>query len=76
MGCRRATRGSRASATRTWSRGGSGLTDTFALAMRVGAFAHSIAWVRQRDHLPESEVPDFDRWFPLVLRRAAAQTLA
>jgi Phosphotransferase enzyme family len=54
---------------------GPGLIDTFDLAMRVGAFAHSIAWVRQRDHLPESEVPDFDRWFPLVLRLAVARTL-
>jgi hypothetical protein len=54
---------------------GTDLTDTFDLAMRVGAFAHSIAWVRQRDHLPESEVPGFDRWFPLVLRRAVARTL-
>jgi hypothetical protein len=54
---------------------GTGLTDTFDLAMRVGAFAHSIAWVRQRDHLPESEVPEFDRWFPIVLRRAVARTL-
>jgi hypothetical protein len=55
---------------------GTGLVDTFDLALRVGSFAHSIAWVRQRDHLPESEVPDFDRWFPLVLRRAVARTQA
>ena len=43
--------------------------------MRVGAFAHSIAWVRQRDHLPEEARPDFDEWYPTVLRRAIAQTL-
>jgi len=54
---------------------GSGLVDTFDLALRVGAFAHSIAWLRQRNHLPESEVADFDRWFPEVLRRAVARTV-
>ena len=54
---------------------GSGLADTFALAMRVGAFAHAFAWTRQRDHLPEEARPDFDRWFPNILRRAIAQTI-
>jgi hypothetical protein len=53
---------------------GDGLVETFDLAIRVGTFAHSIAWLRQRDHLPPEEVPDFDEFFPLVLRRAAAQT--
>jgi hypothetical protein len=55
--------------------GGTGLIPTFDLALRVGAFAHSIAWMRQRDHLPEPEAAGFDRWFPLVLRRAVARTL-
>jgi hypothetical protein len=54
---------------------GRGLVDAFALAIRVGAFAHTFAWTRQRDHLPEEERPEFDRWFPIVLRRAVAQTL-
>jgi aminoglycoside phosphotransferase (APT) family kinase protein len=54
---------------------GTGLVDTFELALRVGAFAHAIAWMRQRDHLPESKVADFDKWFPLVLRRAVARTV-
>jgi hypothetical protein len=54
---------------------GDGLTDTFALAMRVGAFAHAIAWERQRGHLPEKKRLEFDGWYPLVLRRAVAQTL-
>jgi hypothetical protein len=54
---------------------GPGFTETFDLALRVGAFAHSIAWMRQRDNLPKSEVADFDRWFPVVLRRAVAATL-
>jgi hypothetical protein len=54
---------------------GKELTDTFDLGLRIGAFAHAIAWMRQRDHLPESKVADFDRWFPLVLRRAVARTV-
>jgi hypothetical protein len=54
---------------------GRGLEDMFALAMRVGAFAHVIAWLRQRDHLPPKERPDFDEAFRIVLRRAVAQTL-
>jgi hypothetical protein len=52
---------------------GSGLEDVFALAMRVGAFAHAIAWLRQRDHLPEEERAEFDITFPIILRRAIAQ---
>jgi hypothetical protein len=55
---------------------GRGLVDTFALAMRVGTFAHTFAWARQRDHLPEHARPEFDKWFPIVLRRAVARTLA
>jgi hypothetical protein len=46
--------------------------ETFALAYRVGAFAHAIAWARQRDALPETERPDHDRWWAVVLRRALA----
>ena len=51
---------------------GPGHEDTFALAMQVGGFAHAIAWLRQRAHLPEQARPDFDRWFAVVLRRALA----
>ena len=54
---------------------GRGLADTFALAIRVGTFAHTFAWARQRDHLPEEARPEFDKVFPIVLRRAVAQTL-
>lgn len=54
---------------------GRGLTGAFALAIRVGAFAHTFAWARQRNHLPEQERAEFDKWFPVVLRRAVAQTL-
>jgi hypothetical protein len=53
---------------------GRGLEDVFALAMRVGAFAHVIAWMRQRDHLPAKDRAEFDEGFQIVLRRAVAQT--
>jgi len=52
---------------------GSGLEETFELAIRVGWFAHAIAWSRQRDALPAEARPDFDRGFAVVLRRALAQ---
>lgn len=52
---------------------GPGLTEAFALALRVGAFAHTFAWLRQREHLPAEELPDHDRWFAVVLRRAIAR---
>jgi hypothetical protein len=39
------------------------------------AFAHAIAWLRQRDHLSAMERTEFDRGFRIVLRRAIAQTL-
>jgi hypothetical protein len=51
---------------------GRGLDDDFALAMRVGAFAHAIAWLRQRQALPPDERSVFDRHYPIVLRRAIA----
>jgi hypothetical protein len=55
---------------------GRGLEDVFALAMRVGSVARAIAWLRQRDHLSVEERVEFDRAFPIVLRRAIAQTVA
>jgi hypothetical protein len=54
---------------------GSGLNGAFALALRVGTFAHAIAWIRQRDALPLQARARFDEAFAIVLRRAAAQTL-
>jgi Phosphotransferase enzyme family len=54
---------------------GIGLAETFALAIRVGSFAHTFAWARQRDYLPEAARPDFDTGFTIVLRRAVAHTL-
>jgi hypothetical protein len=53
---------------------GSDLGDTFALAMRVGTFAHAIAWGRQRDALFGEARREFDQRFRIVLRRALAQT--
>jgi Phosphotransferase enzyme family len=53
---------------------GRGLAGVFALAMRVGAFAHAIASVRQRDHLPQQARPEFDEDFAIWLRRALART--
>jgi hypothetical protein len=48
-------------------------SDAFGLALRVGAFAHAIAWLRQRDALPPADRPAFDEWFAVVLRRALAR---
>jgi Phosphotransferase enzyme family len=54
---------------------GRGLAGTFALAVRVGTFAHTFAWARQRDHLPVQARPEFDTWYAVVLRRALANTI-
>jgi hypothetical protein len=56
-----------------WGRGRAG---AFALALRLGTFAHAFGWARQRDHLPERARAEFDKWFAVVLRRAVAQTQA
>jgi hypothetical protein len=53
---------------------GNGWGETFEIAIRVGWFAHAIAWTRQRDSLPAGARPEFDRAFVAVLRRALAQT--
>jgi aminoglycoside phosphotransferase (APT) family kinase protein len=52
---------------------GQGLVGTFELAMRVGTFAHTFAWTRQRDSLPHSARPEFDTGYSMMLRRAVAQ---
>jgi hypothetical protein len=54
---------------------GRGLGDAFALAVRIGTFARSIAYVRMRTALRPEERPHFDTDFSIVLRRAVAQTL-
>jgi len=51
---------------------GAGLTDVFALALKVGAIAHAIAWIRQRDALHGEDRVAFDEDYPVVLRRAVA----
>jgi aminoglycoside phosphotransferase (APT) family kinase protein len=51
---------------------GSGLTDTFALALRVGSFAHTFAWARQREAMEAAERARFDEVFAVILRRALA----
>ncbi len=53
---------------------GSGFTEAFEIAIRVGWFAHAIAWTRQRDALMPEARPDFDRAFAIILRGAVAQT--
>ena len=53
---------------------GPGHEETFALGLRVGAFAHAIAWIRQRNHLSAGERGAFDKPFAAVLRRAVART--
>jgi len=52
---------------------GRGLAGAFALALRVGEFAHAFACARQRDRLPEAARADFDVDFAVVLRRAIAR---
>jgi hypothetical protein len=48
----------------------SGLADTFTLALRVGAFAHAIAWLRHRKHLTGHDRLNFNEGYAVVLRRA------
>lgn len=50
---------------------GSGLTETFALALRVGTFAHAIAALRQRSRLPAAR-HQIDQDLAVRLRRALA----
>jgi hypothetical protein len=52
---------------------GSGLEETFEVAVTVGWFAHAIAWTRQRDALPPMARPGFDVPFAIILRRAVAR---
>ena len=50
------------------------LIPAFALALRLGTFAHTFGWVRQRMALPTEARREFDRGFVTVLRRAVAMT--
>lgn len=49
---------------------GPDLAGLFDLALRVGRFAHAIAWSRQRKFLSPQEQTPFDEWFAHILRRA------
>jgi phosphotransferase family enzyme len=55
---------------------GPGLTGVFDVSQRVGAIAHTFAWVRQRDALPAEALAEFDRTVPFVVGRAVAATQA
>ena len=55
---------------------GTGLGGVFELALRVGIFAHVIAWGRQRAHLSAADRLEFDRGYPVVLRRALGRCSA
>jgi hypothetical protein len=54
---------------------GQGLDDTFERALRLGAFARAIAYVRQRAVLASDEAAEFDVDFATVLRAAVARTI-
>ena len=53
---------------------GPGLEEIFEIAIRVGWFAHAIAWTRQREALPPEALPNFDSVFAVILHRALAHT--
>jgi hypothetical protein len=51
---------------------GSGHEDTFALAQRVGHFAHTLTWLRVLDSIPEDERGPYEEPIPRVLQRLLA----
>ena len=53
--------------------GGRRYIDAFELSLRAGAFAHALAWIRQRDALPTPAQAKFDIAFAIILRRAIAR---
>jgi hypothetical protein len=55
---------------------GRGLEGVFALAQRVGIFAHAVAEQRQRDHLAPAERVAFDEDFRVILDRAVPRIVA
>lgn len=57
-----------------WGSAGGGLEEVFALAVRLGTFAHACAWARQRDALPPPDRAGFDEGFAVELRRAVVRT--
>jgi hypothetical protein len=51
-------------------RWGPGHRGTFDLALRVAGFARAVAWLHQRETLPEADRPGFDIGFAEILRFA------
>lgn len=49
---------------------GPGHRVTFELALRIGGLARAIAWLHQRDALPQADRPGFDEGFAHLLRVA------
>ena len=49
---------------------GPGHRVTFDLALRIGGLAHAIAWLHQRDALPQADRRGFDEGFAHILRLA------
>jgi phosphotransferase family enzyme len=54
---------------------GQGQRVTFDLALRVGGLAHAIAWLSQREALPEADRRGFDPGFAHILRLALGRAL-
>jgi hypothetical protein len=52
------------------------LQDVVDVALRIGIFAHAVAWLRQRDHLSPAERKAFDADYPVILNRALARVAA
>ena len=50
--------------------GGAAVRDVFDLALKVGRFAHAIAWIRQHDAVEGDARTRFDQEYAVVLRRA------
>ena len=47
----------------------------FEVAHVAGGFAHAIAWLRQRENLPDADRPAFDEGFSTILRLAMSRGL-
>jgi hypothetical protein len=54
---------------------GPGHRVTFGLALRIGGLAHAIAWLHQRDALPQADRRGFDEGFAHILRLALRRAL-
>jgi hypothetical protein len=54
---------------------GPGHRATFDLALQVGGLAHAVAWLHQRDALPQADRREFDPSFAHILRLALRRAL-